>query len=303
MRTYQSPAADSRRWEGFEHRDGDIVISTPSKCGTTWTQMLVALLVFDGPDLPDRLGVVSPWLDAEFTPLPVLHERLAAQRHRRFIKTHVPLDGLPLDDRVTYVVVGRDPRDVWLSMQGHRDNTDYDQVLPALAASIGADELQRRAATAPSYDTFGEGVAAPVGTCQTSVHPAFVLHHLNVAWERRDDAGVVLLHYADLQADLVGELARLARALGFDLDDDRIRALAAHAGIDRMRARADDLAPETDHPMWKRGADFFRSGRMGEWATAFSPDDLRAYDARARQLHPDEAFLSWAHGGRRAAPI
>src|SRR3954470_25070176 len=63
VRTYTGPVADSRRWAGFEHRAGDIVISTPSKCGTTWTQMLVALLVFDGPEFPDQLGVVSPWLE------------------------------------------------------------------------------------------------------------------------------------------------------------------------------------------------------------------------------------------------
>jgi hypothetical protein len=52
MREYLSVSADSRRWDAFALREGDVVISTPAKCGTTWTQMLVALLVFDGPDLP-----------------------------------------------------------------------------------------------------------------------------------------------------------------------------------------------------------------------------------------------------------
>lgn len=300
MRTYLAPVADSRRWHAFEHRAGDVVISTPSKCGTTWTQMLVALLVFDGPGLPDRLGVVSPWLDADFRPLPVVLERLAAQRHRRFIKTHVPLDGLPVDERVTYVVVGRDPRDVWLSMRNHRENTDFAQAFPTLVDVIGADELERRVATIPSYESFAEAVAAPVGSCQTAVHPAYVLHHLRTAWDRRHDPNVVLLHYADLRADVVGEMTRLARALGFDHSEERIRELAEHADLDRMRARADDLAPETDHPMWRSGADFFRSGRMGEWASALGPEDLRAYDDRVHALHPDGAFLAWVHGGRRA---
>lgn len=36
------------------------------------------------------------------------------------IKTHTALDGLPWDDRVTYVCVGRDPRDVALSWDNHR---------------------------------------------------------------------------------------------------------------------------------------------------------------------------------------
>src|SRR3954447_8297135 len=93
VRTYTGPVADSRRWAGFEHRAGDIVISTPSKCGTTWTQMLVALLVFDGPEFPEQLGVVSPWLENDFTPVDEICQRLVAQQHRRFIKTHTPLDG------------------------------------------------------------------------------------------------------------------------------------------------------------------------------------------------------------------
>ena len=40
---------------------------------------------------------------------------LAAQRHRRFIKSHTPLDELPFDAQVSYVCVGRDPRDVGIS--------------------------------------------------------------------------------------------------------------------------------------------------------------------------------------------
>lgn len=300
MRDYLALVADSRRWHGFEHRAGDIVISTPSKSGTTWTQMLVALLVFDGPDLPDRLGVVSPWLDADFVPSAVVRERLAAQSHRRFIKTHVPLDGIPLVEGVTYVVVGRDPRDVWLSMGDHRANIDYAAMLPTLEASIGAEEMRRRVAGLVTYDTFADAVAAPVGSCHTDAHPAHVLHHLRTAWDRRAAADVVLLHYADLQADVVAEMTRLALALGYDHDETRIRELAAHAGLDRMRTHADDLAPETDHPMWRSGADFFRSGRMGAWASVLSPADLAAYDARARELHPDDAFLAWVHGGRAA---
>src|SRR5262249_38699700 len=48
------------RWEGFEFRPGDIVISTPKKCGTTWTQMLCALLIFDGPVFRSRWSSSPP---------------------------------------------------------------------------------------------------------------------------------------------------------------------------------------------------------------------------------------------------
>lgn len=60
---YRSPDEDSARWCGFPLRQGDIVISARSKSGTTWLQMICALLVFQSPKLPAPLSELSPWLD------------------------------------------------------------------------------------------------------------------------------------------------------------------------------------------------------------------------------------------------
>src|SRR3954462_4244239 len=88
---YLSRDEDSGRWLGFEFRPGDIVISTRSKSGTTWMQMICALLVFQTPELPAPLARVSPWLDWIGEPLDAVVARLDAQPHRRFVKTHTPL--------------------------------------------------------------------------------------------------------------------------------------------------------------------------------------------------------------------
>ena len=102
---YRSWMSDNLRWDALKLRAGDIIISAPPKCGTTWTQRLVSLLVFDGPNLPGPLPLVSPWLDLTAQPAEKVVAALDAQDHRRFIKTHTPLDGLVLDDRVTYIGV------------------------------------------------------------------------------------------------------------------------------------------------------------------------------------------------------
>lgn len=115
-RRYTSPDEDSGRWDGFEFRDGDVVVSTRSKHGTTWVQMITLLLIHQRPDLPAPLGQLSPWLDHLVEPGDAVMERLAAQRHRRVIKTHTPLDGIPFDQRATYLVVGRHPLDAAVSL-------------------------------------------------------------------------------------------------------------------------------------------------------------------------------------------
>src|SRR5580704_15729994 len=108
---YQSYEEDSARWSGFPFRDGDIVISTRSKSGTTWMQMICALLVFQSPELPAPIADLSPWVDHLTAPIDDVLALLEAQRHRRFVKSHTPLDGVPADRRATYVVVARHPLD------------------------------------------------------------------------------------------------------------------------------------------------------------------------------------------------
>jgi aryl sulfotransferase len=147
---YRSILADSVRWESFPFREGDIVISTPPKCGTTWTQMICALLVFQTPDFPRPLTEISPWFDMLTTGRSELIAALEAQPHRRFIKTHTPLDGLPLDDRVTYVCVGRDPRDAGFSWSNHAANLDMDAFLAARRNAVGLEDLDELLPDGPS---------------------------------------------------------------------------------------------------------------------------------------------------------
>src|SRR3954470_1604716 len=144
VRRYETSMYDSNRWDGFELRPGDIIISTPPKCGTTWTQMICALLILQEPELPFPLDTLSPWIDMVTRARTNVFADLAAQTHRRFIKTHTPLDGIPNDPTVTYICVGRDPRDVALSMDHHIDNMDVgaskrapDQAAPLAGTKLG----------------------------------------------------------------------------------------------------------------------------------------------------------------------
>src|SRR5262249_2860713 len=106
---------DSQRWNGFEPRDNDIIIGTFAKCGTTWTQRIVDLLVFRSADIR-QFSVNSPWLDSTlFNPIEDDLALLKAQTHRRYIKSHLPFDALPVWDTVKYIHVGRDGRDARLS--------------------------------------------------------------------------------------------------------------------------------------------------------------------------------------------
>ncbi len=146
---YRVLVHDSARWQGFVFRPDDIVISTPAKCGTTWTQMICALLIFQTPDLDQPLSMISPWLDMLTRAHDDVVADLDAQTHRRFIKTHTPLDGLPYDPRITYLCVGRDPRDVALSMDNHWDNMATEKFIAARERAVGLEDVAEQLASQP----------------------------------------------------------------------------------------------------------------------------------------------------------
>ena len=65
-RTYRNHHLDSTRWEHFTPRDGDIVVSTSYKSGTTWMQMIVRHLLFENTEGLAPVMQLSPWIDASF---------------------------------------------------------------------------------------------------------------------------------------------------------------------------------------------------------------------------------------------
>jgi aryl sulfotransferase len=206
---YRSREEDSARWLSFPFRPGDIVISTRRRTGTTWLQMICALLVFQRPELPAPLGRLSPWLDRLAVPPESLYAQLAGQPHRRFIKTHTPLDGLPYYPYVTYLVSGRHPLDMFVSLRHH-------------APGPPADDLAR---WLDGHDAFGESLPG-------------VMWHLTDAWNRRFWPNVLLLHYDDLVAGLESQMRYLAWRLDIGVPEALWPALVAAAGLDRMRDRA-----------------------------------------------------------------
>ena len=293
--------SDSALWTAFPFRHDDVVISPPAKCGTSWMQLLCALLIFNSVRFPRRLTEISPWLDAVTYDFAETLSALQAQQHRRFIKTHTPLDGLPLVEGVTYLCLGRDPRDVGVSFD-HAVANISDQTRVALTVKKGID---RSAMPPPPEDlrerfwrwADGEFVNGPTGIGSL----ANLIQHLQTFWDKRDEPQVVLFHYHDLLTDLPGQLQRLAEVLGIDLPSARIAELAAAAAFDKVRQRADELAPGVDSGLWRDNRAFFRSGTSGQWKALLGPHDLARFDKRLAELaRPD--LIAWLHAGWLHAP-
>ncbi len=291
---YTSPDEDSARWREFAFRPGDVVISTRSKSGTTWAQMICLLLVFGTPDLPGTVGQLSPWLDHLVRPVEEVVALLAAQRHRRVVKTHTPLDGVPLDDGVTYIVVGRHPLDVAVSLYHHGDNIDRRRM-----AELTGQPQEARPPRPPLHRWllgFVDWDGDPRAWLDTL--PGAMLH-LSDAWGRRHDPNVVLVHFDDLITDLDVAMRRLAGRLGIPVDEGVWPALVQAATFEAMRERPGASAPDASGIL-KDSAAFFRRGVSGEGPALLSAGELAHYHRRINTMAPAD-MLAWLHREEAAA--
>jgi aryl sulfotransferase len=302
-REYRNHHLDSTRWDDFAPRDDDIFITTAYKAGTTWTQRIVAALIFGGEPLPQPLGALSPWVDSRFVePVEPVLERLEAQRHRRFVKSHLAADGLRYFPQAKYLVVGRDTRDVFMSLFNHYHG--YTDLMYAMLNDPDrpGPEMPRCPDTPhelwPRWIGEGWFEWEPDGWPMWSHH-----HHLTTWWEFRDVPNILFVHFGDLKADPEAEMRRIAAFCDIEVDERKWAALVASVGLDAMRNEAHASgAHDTMSFVFEGGADrFFYKGDSGRWRNVLTDDDLALYEAAAAKLDP--GLRRWLEGGRHAVGI
>ena len=275
---YAHPFMDSSRWQGFEHRAGDVLICTSYKAGTTWMQMICAQLILQTPQLSQSLTSLSPWLEMRLNLAPEIKAIFAAQTHRRFIKTHTALDGIPFWDDVTYLYCGRDPRDVFMSLVNHLANNDMEQVLK-LAAERDVVFDEPPPIPEDINELFHMWLTVPTFEWEKDGFPYWShFNHAKTFWDFRHLPNLHFFHYSDLKADLSGQMRRIAELLNIEVDEALWPQLIEAAGFDSMKRNADLLAPEVDNAAWHSNSQFFHKGTSGQWTTVLSEENLALYD-------------------------
>jgi hypothetical protein len=252
--------------------------------------MICALLILQTPDLPAPLATLSPWLDWSITPKDEVYALLEAQQHRRFIKTHTPLDGIPVDELATYMVVARDPLDMAVSLYHQGANLDRARIR-RLTGQPEPTELPRP--RPPVREWLLDWIGGDASPQEEMDSLPGVMWHLSDAWERRGQPNVVLIHYNDLLKDLDGEMHRLAVRLGIEVPLALWPTLVNAATFTHMRSRADELAPNPVGIL-KSSSAFFRRGGTGSGRELLTPSEINQYHDRVARMAPT-ALVDWLH--------
>ncbi len=278
--THRDFISDSNRWQAISPREDDIVVTTPPKSGTTWTQGILALLLSGDPNVDANVSVNSPWVDMIYRPVEDLLANIEAQANRRHLKSHSPLNCLPYWQDVRYITVYRHPIDVHFSFRSHENNIQVD--------------IEKTSVQGTERDSFHRFLDIDEG----HVTLKSIVDHYKASLERWDRSNLLQLHYRDMQRDLTETFKRIAAHIAVQHPPHVMDTLVDAACFEKMRANADRFAPSAGQGFWKSDTRFFNNASSNKWEGVLTDDDLVAYDAKISQLltPSDRHWLEWGDG-------
>ncbi len=279
---------DSTIWNDFQFRNDDIVIATYAKSGTTWTQQIVAQLLFNGvPNL--AVAEMSPWLDLRVPPKAEKLAFVEAQTHRRILKTHLPVDALVYSPQAKYIYIGRDGRDVLWSMYHHHANAN-DKFYAALndtPGRIGPPLLPPPHDIRQYWHDWMDKDGYPFWPFWENVRSW---------WQIRKLPNLLLVHFNDLKRDMPAEMRRIAHFLNIPIDEARWPYILEYCSFDWMKKNATKTVP-LEGMLWNGGAQtFINKGTNGRWKDTLTPEEISIYETRAIDELGAECAYWLAHG-------
>ena len=280
----------------FQLRARDVVIATYPKCGTTWMQQLV-LLLLRGSDAECTPMRDAPWLEMSVSSAangskssspPISVDALCARPApldggRRVWKTHAPEHAAPW--RATAAARRKERksgRTASAAGAAGAAAAGAKVIVVARNAKDAAVSMLHHTANIPPFEWHG-GWAEFV--------PLFLEGRLesNSFWEwyagwwvasREQPSCVLWLTFEEMSADLLGVAARVATHLGLQRSDAELRAVADRCGFSKMRkeAAARDAAAAQSGAHVKK--DHLRKGQVGAWRAVLRQEDVDAFDAK-----------------------
>jgi len=279
---------DSTVWNDFIFRDDDIIIATYAKSGTTWLQQIVSQLIFNGVE-DMEVAEMSPWIDLRVPPKEVKLPAVEQQKHRRFLKTHLPVDALVFSPKAKYIYIGRDGRDVVWSMYNHHANANefWYQALNDTPGRVG-----------PAIEKPVENIVQYYNDWLEKDGYPFWPFWENILswWQIRNLPNVHLIHFAKLKEDMPGEIKKVADFLDIKIDPSKWDAILEHCSFDYMKKHSLKSVP-LGGAFWDGGSDtFINKGINGRWKEMLTKEDSEHYEKMCVEKL-GEACTRWVNTG------
>ena len=269
-------------WNGFRSQggfvSGDIIVADPFKAGTTWTQRILQQILDNGQERGRGLSDTSPWLDSSWGDHAKMLAGLKAQAdrgERRVMKSHLPADALPIASRARYLFIGRNGKDLGISLHNYLKNFSAEtmETINRIHAEWSHDST-RLSIPPVMQEFFDRWVATDgYGCCD-------LFDIVRSWWGFRSKPNILLVHYQQLKDDLRGQIVRLAKFIGVDPAALKLDAIVEHCAFGYMRDRAEQLVPFGGTHMGDPKA-FFHKGPERDFHTELTLQQIERFDRKA----------------------
>lgn len=307
-------------------KDGDLVVATGPKSGTTFmlycTHQIRTKGTDDGDELFPDVSITTPWPDFRQSRA----GNWAEQKDRynttvlgdgrklkdlwdhptypfRIFKSHYAPPVLPVrkegGKKLKYLVMVRNGIDVAASMtQFYTSHTEEFRNLWGGFPPV-----------IPNEEVSGDEPPAAV----KDLLPAGPMKHLywgyvNSWWPYRNDPNVIMLHYSNVRRDLKGHVAKIAKFLEVDLNKVELETVTERCSLEHMK-KVDrfkyKMPLNQDKGLWDADEGFLivsgaltNKGGVGTGAAVFSDKVVAQWKkAEEDEFGHDPVMLKWAREG------
>jgi hypothetical protein len=201
----------------------------------------------------------------------------ASPEGKRVIKTHFNWEDLPCSDDARYIIVIRDPKDVFVSAY------HFFSFLP-----VGSVDLWIKLFCSDNmfFGSWGKSTAG--------------------YWAQRSRPNVLLLSFQSMKRDLPGTVRKIAGFLQVRADEETLQRVVERSSFEYMKTIEDKFGVWRMIP-WRSQVQMMRKGAVGGSAELLTPDQQRQMDAyfmaeleRLGSDFPYEEFCSVTRAGDRA---
>lgn len=236
----------------FVVHDDDVFVVAYPKCGTTWLEQVVHLILNGGEQGEQRITDAAPWLETLPNREGGMEAFLKTLPGQRLFTCHLPLDLMPDFTAVKgkYIYVARNPKDTAVSFYYH------DQSKAGYEGSW-AEHLALFMQGKMMYGSYFD--------------------HILPWWQASQTApNILFLKYEDMKQDLAGVVEQIADFIGVEMKRPLVEQIVVGSSF---RAMSTNKKTNFDWVPQREGVPtHFRKGVVGDWRNHFTTEQNEQFD-------------------------